>query len=263
MERYSKRLILASDKSNLTEFAKRQETIFQLENAKSEAFNLVGPKNNHYIRTSNKLFDLYMEEEDYDEALEIAKEIIDITKNNNDIIIQTDALLNLSMAYLKNGNISKAKELCDKYIINEENPRFPSYCLLKANIAETLNKKDEEIKYLNKAFNHSLKNNYPLEEISNILLANAIFFEKEKKYEKSYNLYMKIFQNAKGLISNMNAEERFSFLMHLEKIAFKNNNIKLAKEISNQLSISIPKVLGYKHPLNKLFVNEYDYKNFE
>ena len=263
MERYCKRLILASDKSNLTEFAKRQETIFQLENAKSEAFNLVGPTNNHYIRTSNKLFELYMEEEDYDEALDIAKEIKDITKNNKDIVLKTDAILNLSLAYLKNGNITKAKQISDEYKIDEENPRFPSYCLLKANIAETLNKKTEEITYLNKAFNHSLKKNYPLEDISNILLANAIFFEKEKKYEESYNLYMQIFQNAKGLISNMNAEERFSFLMHLSRIALNNDNKKLAKKISIQLSESIPKVLGEKHPLNKLFVNEYDYNSIE
>lgn len=263
MERYSKRLILASDKSNLSEFAKRQETIYQLENAKSEAFNLVGPTNDHYIRTSNKLFDLYMEEEDFDEALEIAKEISDITESNSDETIQADAIINLGMAYLRNGNITRAKEISDKYIIKENNPRFPSFCLFKANIAETLNKKDEEIILLNKAFNHSLKQNYPLEEISNILLANAIFFEKENKYEEAYNLYMQLFQNAKGLISNMNAEERFSFLMHLSLIALNNNNPKLAKEISTQLAKTIPTTLGKNHPLNKLFINEYDFQNIE
>lgn len=263
MERYSKRLVLASDKSDLKDFAKRQEIIFQLENAKIEAFNLVGPTNDHYIKTSNKLFDLYMEEEDFEEALNIAKEIFDITKSNPNEEIKAEAIVNLGMAYLRHGDIKRAKEISINYVIKEDNTRYPSFCIFLANLNETLNNKDKEIYYLNQAFNSSLKYNYKIEEISNMLLANALYFENDSLYKEAYSIYINIFNNAKGLISTMTAEERFSFLMHLSKLAAKNNNNKLAKNISIQLSQTMPNILGEKHPLIKLFNNEYNFQNIE
>lgn len=252
MEKYKKQLVLASDKTDLKDFAKRHETIFQLENAKSDSFNISGPTSCHYIMTSNKLFDLYYDDEDYDEALDIAKEIFDLLKNNDDINFKSEAIINLAMAFLKNGNITKAKEITNKYSFDTSNPKYPYYCILKSNLANVFKNNTEEIYYLQKAFNESIKKNYKKEETSNILLAIALFYERNKIYDKAFSMYLEIFNNSNDLVLSLNNEERFSFLIRLANLAIINNNNSFAKEILIKCKTGIQSKLKKTHPLIKM-----------
>ncbi|MGD1821512.1 MAG: tetratricopeptide repeat protein [Pleomorphochaeta sp.] len=252
MENYKKQLVLAKDKTDLKHFAKRQETIFQLENAKSDSFNISGPTSCHYIRTSNKLFDLYFEDEDYEEALDIAKEIFDIIQQNDDILLKSESIINLGLAYLKNGNITKAKEVAEIYSFDDTNPKYPSYCMFKASLLEVFNKQEEQLHYLKKAYEYAVKLKYKDEDISNILLSVALFYEKNKLYKQAYSIYLEIFNKSKILVSSLTDEERYSFLLRLANLAIINNEKEFAFDILVKSKKAMIEKFKPNHPLLKI-----------
>ncbi len=252
MENFKKYLILAKDNSDLKEFAKRQETIFQLEDAKSDAFNISGPTSCHYIRTSNKLYDLYFEEEDYEEALDIAKEVFDIVQTNPDVKLKSEAIVNLGMAYLKNGNITSAKNIANTYSFDDKNPKYPQYCLFKASLAQTYKNKEEEIDFLQKAYRYSIENNDEKSVSANILLAIAQYYERNEIYHKAYMAYLEIFNKASEIALSLNEEERFSFLLRLANLASINHEKEFALDLLNKCKKAMTSKLKENHPLMKI-----------
>jgi hypothetical protein len=252
VENYKKYLVLAKDNSNLTDFAKRQETIFQLENARSDAFNVTGPTSRLYIKTSNKLYDLYFEEEEYEEALDIAKELFNLIKSSPDIKLKSKIIVNLGFAYLKNGNISKAKEIASTYTFDEENPEYPYYCLFRAALSQVYKDKHMEISYLQNAYKSSVNGESSNSEIANILIAIALYYERTKSIKSAYMAYLEIFHKATELSLELTDEERFSFLIRLSTLAIKNDNNKLALDLLTKSTVAMNKKLGTRHPLIKI-----------
>jgi len=252
VENYKKYLVLAKDKSNLKEFAKRQESIFQLEHAKLDAFNTAGPTSQIYISTSNKLFDLYIEEEEYEEALDIAKELFDLVKTSSDVATKSKVIVNLGIAYLKNGNIAKAKKVATEFTFHELNPLYPQYCLFRATLAQVYKNKEEELEFLLHSYTSAIEKEQKTEEISNILIAIALYYERNGMSEKAYLSYLEIFHKASSMALEFTDEERFSFLIRLSRLAIANNNTPLA---INLLTSSLPAMkekLSRSHPLIKL-----------
>ncbi len=252
MENYKKFLVLANDKADLKNFAKRQETIFQLENAKSEAFNVTGPTSHLYITTSNKLFELYFEDEDYEEALDIAKELFEIVKTTTNIKIKSEAIVNLGLAYLRNGNITSARKIANKYTFNEDNPQYPQYCLFRSNLSAVYKDKEQELLYLNNAYNYAIKNKHSNPEIGNTLLAIALYYERNGYLKKAYDSYLQIFNKASEMSLSLSDEERFSFLIRLSNLSIKNNNEALALDLLNKSKIAMNEKFKPNHPLIKV-----------
>jgi len=256
VENYKKYLVLAKDKTDLKAFAKIQETIFQLENAKTDAFNITGPTSHLYLSTSKKLFELYFDDEDYEEALDIAKEIFEIYNTSTDIKEKSISIVNLGLAYLKNGNISEANKIAETYTFDENNPLYPQYCLFRATLAQVYKNKDDQLHYLHQAYNKAIEKNFEKEVITNILLAIALYYEKIGDEKQAYKAYLEIFNKAGEMSPSFTDEERYSFLIRLSKLALKNNNNSFAADLLSKSKLSMEKKLEAKHPLTKIVNKE-------
>ncbi len=252
MEDYKKYLVLAKDKTDLKQFAKRQETIFQLENARSETFNVAGPTSHLYIKTSNKLFQLYLEDDNYEEALDIAKESFDVIKSSSDIKVKSRAIVNLGFAYLKNGNITEAKDIAHKYTFDESNPEFPYYCLFRSAISQVYKNKEDQLYFLLEAYKAAYTNDSSKKDLANILIAIALYYERNKLNKEAYLSYLEIFNKATELSLFLTDEERFSFLIRLSRLAIKNDNNTLAIDLLTKINVSMKKKLSRQHPLRSI-----------
>lgn len=252
MINYIQKLIVAKDVENLAPFAIRHEKIAKLDKLMNEAFNTNGISSKIYLSIGALLYELYVEDEDYEKACEIALNIYQGSVEAKDEVLKTESIINLVEAYLNNNDIIKAKRYYSEINIQEDNFYYPQFLVCKAKMAELEKDVKKEINYLRDAYNCSIKADNPIDIQINILCALCLSYEKNKVFEKAFHAYLELSNQISQNNYQLNNEQQLSLEVRIATLAGISKNYVLALEIFSTLSNVSNKILRKNHPLKKL-----------
>ncbi|MBK5200247.1 MAG: hypothetical protein JJE21_01795 [Spirochaetaceae bacterium] len=266
MINYIQKLIVVSDVENLAPFAMRHTKISKLNKLMSEAFNINGIGSSIYLSICAQLYDLYSEDEDYEQAYNIALNIYQGSIELNNETIKTEAIINLIEADLNINDILEAKKYYSKLNIHEDNFYYPQYLVCKSQMAELEKNVKNETDYLRAAYNCSIKVDNPIDIQINILCALCLSFEKNKIFEKAFHAYIELSNQIAQNNYQLTNEQQLSLNVRIANLAGISKNYNYALEIFSTLSNVTNKILRENHPLKKIINDKFEiiktfYKN--
>lgn len=256
MENYINKLIIAKDNENLEPFANRQMSIKDLNEIKRETFNKEGITSQLFLATCAKLYDLYVEDEDWENAEKTALTIYQGTTDSDNKNLIKEAQLNLAIAYINNGNLFDVLNLIKTININEEDNYYPELLLVKAKLARMKKETLKESIYLQKAYNISTKKDLNLTVQINILCALALFYDRSKTNDKAFAAYLELANQIAQTDYKLSHEEQVSLEFRLAYVALNNKNYVVALRILSTLANMCKQIFRENHPIS-LIVEKY------
>lgn len=255
MINYIQQLSIAKDVENLAPFAIRHSKISKLNKIKNEAFNTNGISSSIYLSICELLYDLYIDDEDYESACDIALNIYQGSRETDNESLKSKAIINLTEAYININDIIAAKKYFKKIDITEDNFYYPQFLVCKSKMAGLEKENDKEIIYLRDAYNHSIKLNNPIEIQINILCALSLCYERNNILEKAFHGYIELTNQIAQNNYQITSEQQISLETRIATIAGITGNYPLAHKIFSTISTVSDKILRKNHPL-RIVVNK-------
>ncbi|MGH4036655.1 MAG: hypothetical protein ACRQFF_02265 [Sphaerochaeta sp.] len=258
MENYLQKLLIVKDVENLTPFARRHDKIATLNLYKTEAFNKNGITSTIYLSVCAQLFDLYTEDEDFENAKINALNIYQGTMESSDENAKIEATINLANAYINENDIIDTKSTLKDFSVDKSNKYYSLYCLCLAKLARFEKDKDRELCYLRDAYNYSIKHEIPIEVQINILCALCLAYERHELFQKALQGYLELSNQIAQSSYQITTEQQISLEVRIARLANIGKNYTLSLEILSTVNNISPKVLRKNHPLIGVVQSQYD-----
>lgn len=255
MQNYLQQLILVKDLENLTPFAKRHDKINKLNTYKSEAFNKNGISSTIFLSICAQLYDLYNEDEDFENAKINALNIYQGTQESDNDNLKKEAIINLILAYVNLKNIFEAKKLFNGFRLETTDPYYCQYCLCNSKLASLEKEETNEMNLLRDAYNYSVKNNNTIDIQINILCALCLCYEKIHMSTKALQGYFELSNQIAQNSYQITSEQQLSLEIRIARLAAYEKNYPLALEILTTVDTISKRILRTNHPLLKLIQN--------
>lgn len=259
MENNMQQLLLVKDLENLATFARIHDKIDKLNTYKSEAFNKNGINSTIFLSICAQLFDLYNEDEDYENARINALNIYQGTQEGNNDDLKKEAKINLVIAYINERNIFEAKSIFKDLTIEKTDFYYSQYCLCRAKIARFEKEEKQEMEFIREAYNFSVKEENPIDIQINILCALSLCYERLHMYTKSLHGYFELSNQIAQNSYQITIEQQLSLELRIARIAAAEKNFPLSLEILTTVQSIASKILRNNHPLINLINQQLDY----
>lgn len=249
MENYIQKLLLVKDLENLTPFARRHEKINKLNTFKSEAFNKNGIDSTIFLSICAQLFDLYNEDEDYENARINALSIYQGSIESNNEDLKKEAIINLVIAYLNERNIFEAKKIFEDLNIEKTDSYYSQYCLCRSKLAKFEKEEDKEMCFLRDAYNYSVKSENQIDIQINILCDLCLCYERLHMYSKALHGFFELSNQIAQNSYQITTEQQLSLELRIARLAALEKNFPLSLEILTTVNTIAKKILRKNHPL--------------
>jgi hypothetical protein len=252
MENNIQKLLLVKDVENLAPFARRHDKINKLNAYKNETFNKNGIDSTIFLSICAQLFDLYNEDNDYENASINAMNIYQGTQEGNNEKLIKEATINLVIAYINEKKIFEAKKLFEKLNIEKTDSYYSQYCLCRAKIARFEKDENKEMCFLRDAYNYSVRDENEIDIQINILCALCLCYERLHMYTKALHGYFELSNQIAQNTYQITTEQQLSLELRIARLAVAENNFPLSLEILTTVKPIARKVIHNKHPLLNL-----------
>jgi hypothetical protein len=258
MENNIQQLLLVKDLENLAPFARRHDKINKLNTYKAEAFNKNGIDSTIFLSICAQLFDLYNEDNDYENARINAMNIYQGTIDGNNEDLKKEAIINLVIGYINERNIFDAKIIFEELKIEKDDPYYSQYCLCQAKIARFEKEENKEMSFLRDAYNYSVKQENQIDIQINILCALCLCYERLHMNTKALHGYFELSNQIAQNSYQISTEQQLSLEIRIASLAASEKNFPLSLEILTTVESIANKILRKKHPLLTLINTQLD-----
>lgn len=258
MENNIQQLLLVKDLENLIPFALIHDKIKKLNTYKSEAFNKNGIDSTIFLSICAQLFDLYNEDNDFENARINAMNIYQGTLNGENEDLKKEAIINLVIGYINEQNIFDAKILFNNLKIDITDSYYSQYCLCQAKIARFEKEENKEMEFLRDAYNYSVKLENPIDIQINILCALCLCYERLHMNTKALHGYFELSNQIAQNSYQISIEQQLSLELRIAALAAAEKNFPLSLEILTTVKSIAHTILRKKHPLLNLINNQLD-----
>lgn len=251
MELISPKLVLVKDMENLVSTAKN---LCEIQNIK-DSLSAVDDKNyeitNSNIQTYIALLGAYRRNDDFDEALAIAKIIYNKSIKSKEPSFQIQATYMLICSLFDAGLIYDGKVMLQRFEMLVNKNFMYLYYAAVAKYYGIKNENAKEIKYYKKSLNQAIRENLFDRILFEITSGIAIAYEKNHQYHRALYAYELLNSDRYKANKYLNKEQKISLIFRIERIKryLKINDLK-STTVNKLLNES--KSLNTQHPLRKM-----------